>query len=405
MPLVPGTTVRPTLGSPPGVHAFIVGVSDYPDLPQEGAPILAQHFGMTRLETPAVSAYRIYQWLSDVTTVLARPLATCRMLLLPSPKELAQEPALQALTTSCTPADFLMDATQWREDAATSSDNITFFYFAGHGLRRSLDDSVMLLQGFGNNIGGALVNSVDIQNIFNGMSVTNARPSMARTQLYFVDACRNFPQAFKHLTSPQTTEVFPVDLSAEEKRVAPIFYAAASGARAGGLADGKGTFFGRSLIKCLTHDAADLIETDGQLSWDVSVRSLQGALETAISEVNAQYDVELDVSSGGVQKEAVICHLNSAPMVDVVIRVEPEIAVPLVQVVLRDDANQPVTEIPNPLTHHPFGCRLRAGFYSAGAQIPSGSVVPGGATPLRPVAQRITMVRPPRWEKILKVTL
>ena len=54
---------REELGNEPGVHALIVGVSDYSNLAGYDDPAREQHWGMKKLGSAALSAYRIHQWL------------------------------------------------------------------------------------------------------------------------------------------------------------------------------------------------------------------------------------------------------------------------------------------------------------------------------------------------------
>jgi hypothetical protein len=402
MPLVAETPNRPKAGDPPGLHAFIVGVSDYPDLPAQGEQLFARHFGMDKLDCAALSAYRVFQWLTNPSTNLQRPLATCRLLVSPSQKERDAESALTARKTSCTPQAFLDDARDWREDASMSPGNVTFFYFAGHGVRRTQDDSVLLLEGFGNGIGGALVNAVALLNIMGGMAVTTTRPNMALTQLYFIDACRNFPNVFKHLQQPQTTEVFDVELSGEEKRAAPIYFAAASGTKAACI-PGQQTLFSEALIRCLTNDGADLRDDNGVDRWMVSVRSLQPALEASIADLNTKHGLQQQLGFGGIQRDATICELPTAPTVDVTFKVEPPIAAPVVRIIARDGSQNPVPNIPVPLAPHPFSCQWPAGFYTTGAEIDPALDPAAPAGQFKPTGLKTNQVKPPRWDRTLKV--
>jgi hypothetical protein len=398
MPLVLETPNRPAAGSPPGLHAFIVGVSAYPDLPADKTKLAAHHFGMQPLESGALSAFRVFEWLTDPRTRLARPLATCRMLLLPSAKELAAEPKLAARIGDCTPQAFLKDAADWRDDASQSPENITLFYFAGHGVRRTQDDSVLLLQGFGNGIGGPLVNAVALTNIIGGMAITTTRPNIARTQLYFVDACRNFPAAFKHLQQPQPTEVFQVELSPEERRTAPVYFAAASGTQAVGI-PGEQTIFSHALLRCLTNDAADLVDQNGVDQWLVTVRSLQPALEKSVDELNTKHGVQQVIGFGGIQGDAVLCELDQAPLVNVTLNIDPDAALPVIRIIARNGAQNPIANIPAPLAPHPFTSSWPAGFYTLSAEVDPTLVPTGGNFPFRSTGLKTHSVRPPYWQR------
>ena len=142
-------------GAKPGVHAFVVGVSDYPFLPAAPAAVQAPHYGIAPLTSAALGAYAFYKWLIDARTELPLPLVTCRLLLAPSTLELANDPSVGPLAAARPGLNnFLTDAAAWRTDASSSADSIAIFYFAGHGVQRNLDDSVLLLEEFGNGVGG-----------------------------------------------------------------------------------------------------------------------------------------------------------------------------------------------------------------------------------------------------------
>jgi hypothetical protein len=128
-----------------------------------------------------------------------------------------------------------VDAGAWRDDASANRENVTLFYFAGHGVHRNVGDSVMLLPGFGDGVGGALTDAIDTANIAADIAPTATRPSIAQTQFYFVDACRLLPEKFTRFERMSTTAVFDVELNARDDRRAPIFYAAIPGSLANGL--------------------------------------------------------------------------------------------------------------------------------------------------------------------------
>ena len=81
---------RDEIGTAPALHAFIIGVSDYANLSGKGDPLRERHWGMKKLESAALSAYRVHEWLLSRRNKLAAPLATSRVLLSPSGLELAQ---------------------------------------------------------------------------------------------------------------------------------------------------------------------------------------------------------------------------------------------------------------------------------------------------------------------------
>src|SRR6266849_9591483 len=92
---------REDVGDSPGTHALIVGISSYPYLRGGTDPRAPDDFGFGQLTSPAISAFRFGQWLSERAEPPV-PLATCRMMLAPSEAELSAEPDLEHAVSPCT---------------------------------------------------------------------------------------------------------------------------------------------------------------------------------------------------------------------------------------------------------------------------------------------------------------
>jgi hypothetical protein len=286
------------------------------------------------------------------------------MLLMPSADELHTEAALNAFTNPWGTIDVLKDAAEWRQDASGSHDNITLFYFAGHGVQRSIGDSVMLLPGFGDGVGGTLKDAIDTANIAAGMAPTPGRPNIAQTQFYFVDACRILPDEFRKFEKMPTTAVFDVELNSRDDRRAPIFYAAIPGTIANGLR-GQQTLFSKALLECLKGTAAEATDEEdaqGNAKWRVSVHSLDKALDTSIKALNRSLGANQEYDPGGSQKDTDICYLDNPPEVKLTLQVDPEQAIDYGQLEVRDYQDQPVCVI-SPIRPHPWQGTLPAGNY------------------------------------------
>ena len=175
-PLVPFLDRRAEVGDAPGLHALIVGVSEYRYLPPVGSPAadVARKFGMTRLTSPAMSAVRIWHWLVERGDKLTAKLATCRLLLSASPTEIARFPELEQFPQGALFESFATAAEAWREDARRRADEVTLFYFAGHGVQEpNTDDVVLLLEDF-SGPGAVLRNGVRASEIQSGMAPIEA---------------------------------------------------------------------------------------------------------------------------------------------------------------------------------------------------------------------------------------
>lgn len=384
-----------------GLHALIAGVSAYRHLPGGAGRQASEAFGMGQLTSTAITAYKTYRWLLDNQSKLPLPLATIRLLLSPSPAEIAKEPALNGLAEPCTLDNFLTAAADWRDDANTNKENVTLFYFAGHGIQRGKDDSVLLLEDFNGRGGDHLRNSVETANLFFGMAPpNNSREKMARTQFYFIDACRNLPEKFKNFEEMTPTPVFSRELSGRDDRIsAPIFFAAISDTAAHAL-PGDQTLFSKALFQCLEGGAGRPVEDEnGQVNWHISVFSLGEALQVYLDDYNAEFGSDQEWGAGGQMKQTTICHLDKVPDVEIILEVNPIAALDSARLQVVDSFGNPVAgAIPKLLAPHPFRLKLPANVsYRLTCTIdPPNPLWPG-------YEGTLVQVLPPRKRRVLKV--
>jgi hypothetical protein len=360
---------RARLQGQPGFHAFIAGVSSYPHLPGGTGTPAPNNFGMQQLSSAALTAYKLYCWLVERQRKLPVPLATCRLLLSPSPEEVRVEPRLNGLADPCTLNAFQTAAGDWRTDASSHQENVTFFYFAGHGVQRSKGDQVLLLEDFGDGRGGTLNNAVNTKNIYNGMVKSPARPTMAQTQLYFIDACRILPSLFKDFEPMETSAVWDIDLGGRDDRRAPIFYAAVPGSVAYAVR-GDQTIFSKALFACLNGGAAKPEEQDGELRWQVSILSLMETLGVYVDELNQTQGADQEFTVDGWAHDAVIHYLDGPPLVESILEVVPADALAFVEIEVWDNyTNERVWNLPPPLNPYPYHGVLPAGEYRMSVHI------------------------------------
>lgn len=365
---------RAALAGKPGLHALIAGVSMYSHLPGGGGKPAVDGYGMQQLSSTALTAYKVYRWLMERKDHLSMPLATVRLLLSPSVGEEAAVPELAAAGASrCTRQNFTGEVRQWRTDAGSDNDNVTFFYFAGHGVQRTRSDSVLLLEGFADPDEGPLHHAAEIFNIFNGMAPpASVAMKMARTQFYFVDACRVLPSAFKNFEKMAVPDIFSIELSGADDRRAPILFATIPGIKAYALKNEQ-TLFSKALIKCLNGAAGETLPEDeeGNVAWHVSVQSLNKALSEFFTALTGIPDSDQVFSLGGaLTGDPTIHFLDGTPSVEVSIEINPQEAVPFTRIEILDPTSGlPIGSIPSPLNPHPFTCEVPAGIYSIRATI------------------------------------
>jgi hypothetical protein len=154
-----------------GIHAFIAGVSDYTYLPgDDDPPPPGGKLGMKKLKMAALSAFRFMQWLrgADAAGGLAAPLASYDVMLAPSPVELPIDD-LANFSDDLKTDTFTDRMWDWRERVASGPQNIAIFYFAGHGIQRGREDSVLMLQDFAQPRRPLLSRAVSFGEVFQGM--------------------------------------------------------------------------------------------------------------------------------------------------------------------------------------------------------------------------------------------
>ncbi len=385
---------RPSLTGKPAVHALIVGVSAYPHLPKDDQPLQPHHFGMRQLSSAARTGYRIYRWLLERREWLPLPLGTIRLLLTPSDGEIQFEPSEEGLWDRASLDSFIDIAAEWRDDARSHPDNITLFYFAGHGVQRARGDQLILLEGFASGKGGTLVNAVETSNLLDGMAPSQEQKNIARTQLYFIDACRITPKEFLKHDWMGGTPIWSPLIEGEDDRVACVFYTTVPGQKAY-APEGDQTIFSRALISCLNGGAAVQSDEDSDV-WHVTANSMNERLQFEIDQVAADTEVNQQFRSSGIGPRVVLHRLEGPPPVNIVVQVQPEQAKDYARIEVVNDEDETVLDL-EPFYPHPYSDTLAAGYYRVRARI---------QPPTPPYVDRRSrtwQVRPPRAQLALKV--
>jgi Caspase domain len=376
----------------PLLHAFVVGVSRHARLPESNEPGDPETFELRQLSATAGTAVEIVRFLKEANGRLPVALGTIRVLLSPTREEeqAAREVGADGVPLPTVDA-FLAAAKDWRDDAATHEENHTLFYFAGHGLQRSSENELLVLHDFGEGPGGRLRKSVTTGSLLGGMAPTAGFPHIARRQLYFVDACRERPDAFAGYETMQATDVFDREEPGVDDRATPQYYAAVPGERARAQ-PGKTTIFGDALLECLRGAAGT---RDGiEVGWHVSVGSLARALKIVEKE-KQRLDRRIKFDPRGAQGDPTmtVVQLEGVPDVAVTLRVDPRQMAERIAISVRNGFGDPVA-VPSPLDPNPFRCRWPAGAYRINADVePDGPSIPG----------EYRDVLPPSWRYPLEV--
>ncbi|HET9372423.1 MAG TPA: caspase family protein, partial [Vicinamibacterales bacterium] len=241
----------------------------------------------------------------------------------------------------------------------------TVFYFAGHGVQRDKEDAVLCLQDFREPPAAApaLRRAIDLATLRAGLSPSSSQPNVARTQFYFVDACREQPEQAKNFKDLKTGDLWDIELDGQDDRSSPIFYGSISNQVAAAV-PGARTLFNQALLACLTGDGGDSLGVDGAGDpvWGVTVESLNIALREKIDEINRDVGGDQTYSTGGQFKPAAICLLDGPPTVTVTLEIDPEQACQVSSLTITDN-DQVARNFAPPLTH-PIQDTLPAGLYT-----------------------------------------
>lgn len=336
-----------------GVHALIVGVSDYLNLPDAGEPSSDETWNLNKLSSPALSAFRIFEFLTTVG--LRLPLKTVRLLLSPSPTEVQVEPRLaNATPTRASRANFSAMASQWRKDASNNPDDMTFFYFAGHGTQRGSEDSVLMLDDFLTSA-APLNECFEMHNVRSGMAPTDTRPNIALTQFYFIDACMDRNAKLRTFLNPTVPAVFGIELSGKDKRAAPMIYSTVDGAFALGRSR-KPSHFAEALSLAFIRAAEEPDEVTGQ--WPVTATTIKNSLDFYYT----RNKLGTLVTVGSFVGSPVIRYLAGPPDIDISVEVKPDdLGLPCTIGVL--DENNVTPAGCNPGAKTKFDLTVKAGIY------------------------------------------
>jgi Caspase domain len=271
---------RKKMGTKPGLHALVIGVSDYTHLAATEEDAGDGLKAMLKLESSALSAWQVAQKLKQMNKDgrLLKPLKTIRLLIAPAQSELDSDPTMKkGKRGNPTFAEIKAALLAWRIDAAQSPEEQVVFFFSGHGIRRLMQDTILLARDFLEEEDNPLVNAFNLTNVCSGMMPAGDFETIGREQLYLVDACRDKPPELDQLEDTQTSRPFGIRLNDNivDNRSAPIFFATIPGGVAAGQ-PGEPTFFTQSLLWALDNGTDELQQIDGldEEVWPLSMDSL-----------------------------------------------------------------------------------------------------------------------------------
>ena len=324
-----------------GLHALIIGVSDYEflpgtdEFPKPGVVTL----GLTKVNIPATGAFRVAQWLKSSYWHPTTQIKSIRLLLSPSKKEITpgEDPpkseddlrrAALAQATNSVPRANTANVEQamldWKADCQGDKDGIALLYVSGHGIQwGSKDDSIVLLDDFSKNE-QFLNQAIDINKTRKGMMGS----VMPQVQLYFVDACQIQPDEYKKFEEAGSPLGLTSTFGESETSSTPIYFGACGQTAAKGRS-GPGTYFAEALVACLEGSALQGPNSQSSLPvakayWHAPVLGLLEPLQNAVSEIAAREKEKQDIVLGGRTRPAVFCASATTPVVTLLFDVDPD---------------------------------------------------------------------------------
>jgi hypothetical protein len=363
----------------PGLHALIVGVSSYPYLAggvckPAKEPMLSLSTQLKQLSGPAQSAKDLANFLTSRKDKLIKPLRTLRLLASPGVSEAG--PAFDGVLPAT--ADNVTKAlSAWQKDACRSNEEVTLFYFGGHGSQLNKRNALLLLEDF---LGGLTVfdRTIEVSDIWYGMAVSTFVPNIAQTQFYFIDACRVDYKLYREIQRTGTCSPFVIQDLGPDQRVAPIFFAAGPGQDTKAYPDLKTTRFGQRLLRCLVNDGAEQIKK----KWVVTVGQLSKALSKLSNFQNLSSGATIDsFDIDQWSNEQLVIHtLDGPPTVKCTFRFEPDDARKGVALILESLMPKTPTRVRFSELHDPQ--LVTAGIYTM-ASDPEG-LFPKGSINIQP---------------------
>jgi hypothetical protein len=342
-----------------GVHALIIGVSNYPHVAGGASPTsLGLEFELGQLTSAARSASDFAKWLWQDYKHPALDLKTMTVLLSPSGDD-EIDPAVAALL----PDGQSYAATRDAVDAAIlefkamcdgDRDNVAIVYVAGHGVQLTKHGAVLLLEDFAENPQrNKLYGALDIQSFHDHMN----REDSAQTQFWFVDTCRQKPEVAREFE--RLTGALDFDVHAKGAAICPLYLASAPDSSAYGVS-GDVSLFRTALKWALEEKGAARSPDELSDGWYVSATSLSEELREKVEALAAQHGLIQTVISAGQTGAAVFHSFAEPPDVAVEISLDPDDAKDDVTWSISDDRNTPLFE-----NRHDWPGRetLKAGLY------------------------------------------
>ncbi|WP_113924804.1 caspase family protein [Cognataquiflexum aquatile] len=347
----------------PQTHILIIGVGGYPylnngikSIPQtfEGAQMLGQ------LSSPPVSAEAFYNAVMDLDDQEAwiRSIGSVEVLISPSPNG---KPVFQSHSPDvATLANIKKSYREWKKRCDSNVDNVAIFFFCGHGLEKG--EHYLLAEDFGEVPEAPWDGSFAFD-----MTRRAFFTCKARTQLFFVDACRQLTSDMLTTDLPMNP-IEPPSILAKDCTYNLTQKASAANESAYGRKN-EVSYYTKALIGALLGDAV----SNDSSEWCVDTGRISSQMNSFLQKVapGEGYPQRCISTTSDVTN---IIRFKETPEVPLRVTCAPESALPLAELsYLNLDTNQGETRAP---LNTPWDTKVKAGIYKVQAHFSTGQFEP-----------------------------
>ncbi|MEZ5360237.1 MAG: caspase family protein [Candidatus Zixiibacteriota bacterium] len=263
----------------PVTHAIVIGIGKYDHLVGGAGNETRLSGGLGQLSSPPISAGKFADWLLDEFNNPQKPLATVSMLISDVAGPVTYQHAKLAAPVEVSEAtiDNVKSAVrQWITYGNDSEENMTIFFFCGHGVARGLVGLTLLLSDYGKDDLQPMEGALDFAAMFQGMAQCKASQ-----QVYFVDACRKVCDIAARTTDTGN----PIIQDDKNRRYASpwntaVYHSALKGEAAYGRKD-LPSFFTEELIKALNGLASN--KRNAEQKWRICTAELLTPINKGLS--------------------------------------------------------------------------------------------------------------------------
>jgi hypothetical protein len=307
----------------PATHALVIGVGAYPHLLGGNGALSGDNEGLGQLTSPPFSARAFADWLIKDFCNPAKRLASVALLVSEADNVLAGKTSkyVNPQTGVChdlerAKIDTIADAVgDWKARADGNDENMTLFYFCGHGIAQAAD-AALLTEDFGAKPDDALAGAIDFRKFHLGMN-----RCAASQQCYFVDACRASSDMLienREYAGRPLVQIVKNARRGKPSRQGPVFYASLGGDLAYARPN-KPSVFTEALIRSFKGAGSD--DEDGD--WRVTTTRLLDALDYYMRQEFDGGGKQVQIPATGDQSKVQI-HYVQTPAIPVEVWCKPD---------------------------------------------------------------------------------